>query len=56
MGGSIQPPDLTIGALVGHVLHSGILFLEKCLDQQVPTARPIRTAALFSMIPLDVER
>jgi len=48
-------PDMTIGALVGHVLHSGILFLEECLDQPVPTARPIRTAALFSMIPLDVD-
>ena len=48
-------PDMTIGALIGHVLHSGILFLEECLDQPVPTDRPIRTATLFSMIPLDVD-
>lgn len=47
-------PGMTIGALIGHVLHSGILLLEECLDQPDPMDRPIRTATLFSMIPLDV--
>ena len=42
---------MTIGALVGHVLHSGILFLEECLNQPVATGQPIRTATLFSLIP-----
>lgn len=46
-------PKMTIGALVGHVLHSGILYLEESLDQSVPTDRPIRASTLFSMVPLD---
>jgi hypothetical protein len=46
-------PHMSIGALVGHLLHSGILFLEECLDQPEPTDRPIRASTLFSLLPLD---
>jgi hypothetical protein len=47
-------PDMTVGSLSGHLLHSGILLLEAALDApDVPDPSPFAAATLFSMVPLE---
>lgn len=48
-------PMMTIGSVVGHLLHSGILLLEESLDEPVPAGRPLTTAEIFSVIPIDAD-
>jgi hypothetical protein len=48
-------PDMSIGDLVGHLLHSGIILLEESLDLPVPAGEPMTTAVLFSIIPFDAD-
>jgi hypothetical protein len=46
-------PEMTIGSMVGHLLHSGILLLEESLDRPVPAGRPLTTAEIFSLTPMN---
>jgi hypothetical protein len=46
-------PRMTVGDLVGHLLHSGVIILEESLDQPVPSGRPISTASAFALMSMD---
>jgi hypothetical protein len=46
-------PEMTIGALSGHLLHSGILLVEETLTADVPDVSTASAATLFSWVPLE---
>jgi hypothetical protein len=47
-------PDMTVGALSGHLLHSGILLVEAALNAaDVHDVSPLSAATLFSLVPLE---
>jgi hypothetical protein len=53
----IQPsslPDMTVGTLAGHLLHSGILMVEEAFAvTDVPDGEPLTAARMLSWVPLD---
>ena len=44
---------MTVGALAGHLVHSGILMAEQGLVVAGPAGQPITAAKMYSLIPLD---
>jgi len=46
-------PEMTVGALAGHLLHSGVLLVEETLAADVPGVPTRSAATLFSWVPLD---
>jgi hypothetical protein len=47
-------PDMTVGTLVGHLLHGGILMAEEALAiTEIPDREPLTAARLLSWTPLD---
>jgi hypothetical protein len=49
-------PQMTVGALAGHLLHSGILMVEEAFAiTEVPAGQPITATRMLSWVPLDNE-